>query len=72
MFPPETSLIPVTITLARFVEANGLTSMRGRRPRERRVFYWGGLVTRLCLRGKSPIKKKMLLLDYERRNPTRN
>jgi len=29
MFPPETSLIPVTIALARFVEANGLTSMFG-------------------------------------------
>jgi len=29
MFPPETSLIPVTIALARFVEANGLTSMLG-------------------------------------------
>ena len=34
MFPPETSLIPVTVALARFVEANGFASMFGHYP------YW--------------------------------
>ncbi len=34
MYPPETSLIPVTVALARFVEANGIASMFGHYP------YW--------------------------------
>lgn len=34
MYPPETSLIPVTVSLARFVEANGFVSMFGNFP------YW--------------------------------
>ena len=34
MYPPETSLIPVTVALARFVEVNGFASMFGHYP------YW--------------------------------
>src|SRR3990172_178072 len=34
MYPSETSLIPVTVALARFVENNGLFSMMGQYP------YW--------------------------------
>ncbi|MFV1917276.1 MAG: hypothetical protein ACC618_02250 [Patescibacteria group bacterium] len=34
MFPTETSLIPVTVALARFIESNGIASMLGEYP------YW--------------------------------